>query len=143
MEDRRKGGNHPRATTEEEDQSIVHICETNPHLNAQEIKERLNIQASVKLVRKRLHEAGFHHRIPAIKDILTQRHKEQRFEFAEEYQDKELDFWGRVVFSEEKTFSSAAHGKLHCWRRNGTRSSPQWIRFRPNNFWSLSLPAEK
>ena len=121
LSDKRKGGNHPRATTAEEDQQIVQTSEANPLMNAQQIKEALNIQASVDTVRKRLYHAGIHHRTPGIKDPLTPRHKELRLQFAQEHQDKGMDFWGRVIFSDEKTFSSAAHGRLHCWRRDGTR----------------------
>lgn len=30
------------------------------------------------------------------------------------YTDKELYFWGRVIFTDVKTFSSTSHGRLHC-----------------------------
>ncbi|MPC39076.1 hypothetical protein E2C01_032597 [Portunus trituberculatus] len=80
LEDKRKGGNHPRGTTENEDQSIVQTCETNPHLNAQQIEERLNIQASMDTVR-RLHQAGLHHHTPAMTDHLTQHNDTRIFVF--------------------------------------------------------------
>ena len=30
-------------------------------------------------------------------------------------------YWQNVIFTDEKTFSSAAHGALHCWRLRGAR----------------------
>ncbi|KAK4307347.1 hypothetical protein Pmani_018177 [Petrolisthes manimaculis] len=66
-------------------------------------------------------EMGFRHRTPAIKSKLTERHRELRLQFAQRYVHQDLNFWGRVIFSDEKTFSSTSHGKLHCWRRDNTR----------------------
>ncbi|KAK4327422.1 hypothetical protein Pmani_002087 [Petrolisthes manimaculis] len=65
-------------------------------------------------------EMGFRHRTPAIKPKLTERHRELRLQFAQRYVHQDLNFWGRVIFSDEKTFSSTSRGKLHCWRRDNT-----------------------
>ena len=43
-----------------------------------------------------------------------------RLQFAERYVDEGLDFWERVVFSNEKT-SSTNHGKIQCWRKDNRR----------------------
>ena len=32
----------------------------------------------------------------------------------------DMDYWRNVVFLDEKTFRSDCHGRLHCWRPNGT-----------------------
>lgn len=91
LSDKRKGSIHPRVTNARENQQIVQTTEANPHMNAQQIKEALNIQASVDTMRKRLHHAGIHHRTPAIMDPLTPRHEELRLQFALQYQDKGMD----------------------------------------------------
>lgn len=31
------------------------------------------------------------------------------------------EYWQNVIFCDEKTFRSDQHGRLHCWRRRGTR----------------------
>ena len=119
--DRRRGA-PPRATTAEEDKNIIEIAESNPHLNAVQIQQALQLSASVDTVRERLHSNGIHHRSPAIKDFLTDKHKQSRLQFAQQYLDKDMDFWSRVIYTDEKTFSSSSHGRRHCWRRDGTRS---------------------
>lgn len=75
---------------------------------------------SARTVRRTLHAEGLHHRTPAKKPFLTQRHKEERLRFAREY----LDFdWETTIFSDEKSFKSCQKGRLHLWRKNNTRWS--------------------
>lgn len=111
----------PRSTTRDQDRQILEIAERDHFTNAEIIKEQLHLQVTPQTVRRRLHEEGIHHRTPSIKDKLTEAHKRLRLQFAEQYVDEDLDFWGRVVFSDEKTFSSTNHGRIHCWRKNNTR----------------------
>lgn len=115
-------GRPPRVTTPEVDQRIRQTSEDDPIENhAVRIREMLNLEASVHTVRRRLHEQGRHHRTPAPKQALTEEHCAYRLLFAQAYVEKDLDFWGRVVFTDEKTFCSTSHGRKHCWRRNNTR----------------------
>lgn len=79
---------------------------------------------SVRTVRRALHAEGLHHRKPAKKPFLTQKHKEERLRFAREY----LDFnWDTTIFTDEKTFKSCQKGRLHLWRKDNTRWSEQNI----------------
>lgn len=59
--------------------------------------------------------------MPAKKERLEEQHRQGRLQFAREHVGKDLDFWGRVIFSDEKTFQSTNHGQLHCWRADNTR----------------------
>ena len=92
-----------------------------PLTNAVAIKEELNLEVTAQTVRNRLHKAGIHHRSPAIKQKLEERHRAARLEFARQYVDVGLDFWGRVIFTDEKTFASNTHGQLHCWGSNNSK----------------------
>ena len=74
----RRSGAPPRATTAEEDRNIIEMAEGNPHFNAIQIQQALQLCASVNTVRERLHANGIHHRSPAIKDFLTDKHKQSR-----------------------------------------------------------------
>ncbi|KAG7163345.1 putative Transposase-containing protein 4 [Homarus americanus] len=76
---------------------------------------------SAQTVRSRLHEAGIQHRVLAIKERLTEQHLTRRLQFAQQYVGEDLEFWSRVVFTDEKTFASPNHGKTHLWRPNRTR----------------------
>ena len=118
----RPRGRPPRVTTPEVDQRIRQASEDNPiNNNAVRIGELLHLDVSAHTVRRRLHQQDRHHRTPAIKQALTEEHRANRLLFAQAYVDKDLDFWSRVIFTDEKTFCSTAHGRKHCWRRNNTR----------------------
>lgn len=115
----RPGG--PRKTTPAEDDAIARAAREQPLTNAEVIREDLGLEVSSMTVRRRLHGAGIHHRTPAKKELLTERHKAGRLQFAQRHAAMGMDFWGRVVFTDEKCFSSTSHGKQHCWRTNKTR----------------------
>ena len=117
----------PRKTTLEDDGANVEEAVNNPHINAVDIKAQLHLDVSDETIRKRLHENGIHHRIPALKGVLGDIHKRNRLDFARRYVDEGMDFWSRVIFSDEKTFASNTHGRLHCWRRDNERYDPHNI----------------
>lgn len=111
----------PRKTSAADDQRIMDEVRRNPHTNAVKIRDVLHLGVSSDTVRRRLHESGVHHRTPALKGKLEERHRLARLEFAQRYAQEGLDFWARVIFSDEKTFVSNTHSRLHCWRPNNTR----------------------
>ncbi|XP_068200628.1 uncharacterized protein [Palaemon carinicauda] len=123
VDSHRPGG--PKSTTPEQDRAIIQEVESNHFTNAEIIRETVRNQhqlnaSTTTTVRRRLHAEGIHHRTPAKNDKLTAEHKRRRLEFAQEFVNEDLDLWSRVIFSDEKTFSSSNHGKIHCWR-NDTR----------------------
>lgn len=100
---------------------ILEEIARNPHSNSVAVRDSLQLNVSATTVRRRLHAAGIHHRIAATKEKLLERHRMERLRFAQQYVQEGLDFWGSVIFSDEKTFFSTSHGQLHCWRHNNTR----------------------
>ncbi|KAL7646945.1 UNVERIFIED_CONTAM: hypothetical protein RMT77_002202 [Armadillidium vulgare] len=124
--DRPKPGG-PRKTTLNEDQQIIQETIRNPFTNSRAIKRALELEACDRTIRRRLHENGIHHRTPAVKQKLTEAHKTERLRFAREYINNDMNFWSKVIFTDEKTFSSTDHGPLHCWRVNNTRYEQQHI----------------
>lgn len=108
-----------------DDAQIVDDISGHNFTNAVATRERLRLDVSLTTVRRRLHKAGIHHRVPAVKGKLTAQHREWRLRFAEQYVGEDLNFWARVLFSDKKTFNSTNHGQLHCWRHNNTRYDPK------------------
>lgn len=108
-------------TTPDEDAAIQRAVEDDPFTNAVRIREQLQLNVSAETVRRRLHRSGKHHRVPAVKECLTNQHRAARLAFARQHVEKDLEFWSRVVFTDEKTFCSTNHGKIHLWRSNNTR----------------------
>lgn len=101
--------------------NIIAAAEADHHTNAVAIRDSLQLEVSARTVRRRLHEAGIHHRTPALKERLTEQHRAGRLAFAQLYSEQDEDFWRRAIFTDEKSFSSTSHGRQHCWRRNNTR----------------------
>ncbi|KAG8239022.1 hypothetical protein J437_LFUL017356 [Ladona fulva] len=56
--------------------------------------------------------AGFEARHAAVKEILTDAHKQAQLVLAQKHVDKSIDFWKTVIFSDEKTFSLCPMGQL-------------------------------
>ncbi|KAL7634885.1 UNVERIFIED_CONTAM: hypothetical protein RMT77_015262 [Armadillidium vulgare] len=120
LRDRSRSGG-PRCTTSNEDSKIIENAGRDPFTNAREIQRQLQMNCSDETIRRRLHEAGIHHRVSAVKHKLTDEHKAARLAFANQYIQKDMNYWSRVIFTDEKTFSSTNHAPLHCWRHNNAR----------------------
>ena len=108
-------------TSQAKDALIVATARATPLTNAVAIRDHLHLEVSARTIRRRLHEEGLHHRTPAKKERLTDEHRARRLAFAQLHADKDMEFWGRAIFTDEKSFNSNCHGKLHCWRPDNTR----------------------
>lgn len=113
--DRARSG-RPRLINQAQVREMVNAYEGDGFIPTRTFADRFEI--STQTVRRVLHGEGIHHRKPARKPLLTQRHKDERLRFAREY----LDFdWDLAVFSDEKSFRSCQTGRLHLWRNNNAR----------------------
>jgi transposase len=108
----------PKKTTLQQDQQLIEDVRYRRFVNTSTYAAQLNVSSHT--IRRRLHDAGLHHRVPAKKPLLTDRHKTMRFNFAQRYLD--YDFNG-VLFLDEKVFTSATDGRLSLWRVNHSRYS--------------------
>lgn len=103
-------------------QTLVRAYEENGFIPTRHYARLFN--TSVRTVRRALHSEGLHYRRHAVKPLLTETHKRARLEFATNY----IDFdWSGVIFTDEKTFKSSEHGRLHLWRRDNTRYSSDHV----------------
>lgn len=114
-------GPPPRATTEDEDHYIVAAAVDDPFLSAREIREHLGLDASDATIRRRLRSAGLISGMAAQKPLLTESNKEARLRFATEHASWTADDWGRVVFSDESTFTTRQDQRVRVWRVRGAR----------------------
>lgn len=77
----------------------------NSFTKAVAIQEERHLEVSARTVQRSLHEQGIYLRTPAIKHLLTDQHKTSRLLFAQQHVGKDMNFWGRVIFTDEKTFN--------------------------------------
>lgn len=80
-------------------------------------------ELSKQSVERRLNSVGIYSHIAAVKDILTEEHRAARLHFALEYVNYPIEFWRWVLFTDEKCWSSAAHGQIRVHRMANERYS--------------------
>lgn len=125
LADRPRSG-RPRATTSVDDRLIVRQCKINPKIVVREIKDQLQeagTSVSETTIRRRLHDANLRGHIARKKPLLTSIHKKRRLEFARKYSDKPIEFWKRVVFSDESKFELFGNRRRQTvWRTSNDNS---------------------
>lgn len=113
----------PRVTSIRDDRLMVQLCKRNPRLVVREIKEQLEETgrtASQTTIRRRLHDAKLTGHVARRKPLLTKVHKKRRLEFAKKYQNQPLEFWKKVIFSDESKFEIFGNRRRQTvWRSKG------------------------
>lgn len=125
LKSRHRGGLHLRKTTAEEDGDIRRTATQNPFITATQIREQLNLEVSDSTVRQRLRDSGLNARKPASKPALDPAHAEARLEYCQENLHRD---WSRVIFSDEKTFSTSTDVRTYVWRPPGSRYDMDYVR---------------
>ncbi|KAL3189757.1 hypothetical protein MRX96_020787 [Rhipicephalus microplus] len=116
-----------RVTTEQEDAWIVAAAAVKPGLSAQQIKNTLDLRASVTTVKRRLREAGLKSRIAAQKPLLRAQNKEKRLQFSRQHAQRSTEEWKQVVFTDECTFTTSCDQQARIWRPDNTRYQPKFL----------------
>lgn len=96
--------------------------EENPFLNAGIVGREFGVCNNT--IRKVWKENGIHHGIAAKKPKLTDAHKEARMGYALENLTRD---WSNVIFSDEKTYQTDRHQKLHVYRPKNSRFNENYI----------------
>ncbi|KAG7165739.1 putative Transposable element Tc1 transposase-like 53, partial [Homarus americanus] len=115
----------PRLTTRDEDAAIKAAIQNNPFSNPVAIREAFLLDVCAQTVRSCLHEADIQHRVPAIKERLTDQHRTGRLQFAQQYVGEDPEFWsnttGRTytVRGGQKWACDAERVRLHIPARYG------------------------
>lgn len=116
----RAGRGRNRATTDRDDSRIVREIKKNPCLTARSIRENLQLNVSNKTIERRLREANFHSRLARKRPFINKRNKIKRLKFAKMYVDMPIDFWKKVVWSDESKFELFNRKtRLRVWRKSG------------------------
>lgn len=105
-------------------QLVCDYSDAHPLTNAVAVREALHMDVSPLTARRRLHKHGSHYRIPMCKEKLNEGHRQGGLQFTQQYVGW---IFGRVIFSDEKTFYSTTHNRLMCWRRNNFHYTPDHV----------------
>ncbi|KAG8239152.1 hypothetical protein J437_LFUL018036 [Ladona fulva] len=120
----------PRSTTADQDDRLLEFVRENPFCSSNEARMECNFPVTRRTARRRICAAGLQSRRAAIKEVLTESHRAACLAFAQTYLRKE-DFWRKVIFSDEKTFSSTSSRPVRVYRPPNTRFDRRCIYDRP------------
>ena len=82
-----------------------------------EIQTELNITVSESTIRLQAHEIDLYDRVARKKPLVTKANRGKRVRYARKYQEKPLDFWNSVLWSDESKFNLfGSDGKIMVWR---------------------------
>lgn len=111
-------------STEAQDEALATLAANNPFNHSTWLTATSNFPGCTRTARRRLREVGLIARRAAIKEVLTDAHRVDRMAFAAAHLDHD---WARVVFSDEKVFSSANEGPQIVYRPNNSRYDPDYV----------------
>ena len=127
------------ATTSKQDQRIVSLAEEETFITARDIANNLNRKQVViteRTVQRQLNEAGAKYNRPMSKPLLTERHRENRLQWA---QDHENTNWDQVIFSNETTIRMNSM-KGMVWNLPGKKKVVRGVKHPIKvNVWGLLL----
>ena len=118
---RKKGSGRPRKISAGEIKKIEKAIEKNPMLSSKEIKTKLNLQISLRSIRRiLLEDLELKSYVAAKKPLLTKRMKQNRIKFARKYLRWTPQMWRKCVYTDESSFeTSIGCGYRRVRRKHG------------------------
>lgn len=120
------GSGRPKISNAEHDALLCNVLRRNPFESAVTATNISNFPGTVRTARRRLQESGLRNYSAARAPFLTQIHKEARIGFSLEFMVNGMDFWNRVIFSDEKTFQSYYDGRMRVYRPQNMRHNEKY-----------------
>lgn len=124
---RRPGTGTARSSTQADDEQLVQFLEEHPFASSITAKEETNFPASLRTARKRIRAGGLFNYVAAQKPRLSEENKIRRIQFANDFLNRDNDFWENVVFSDEKIFQSSYNGQLKVYRPRGHKFEERYL----------------
>ena len=122
--DRQEGSGRPRITTERTDRHILIIAKSNRFMHANEIRNavgctRLSDNTIIRRI-KESGEFGFYRTVK--KCYVSETNRLKRKAFAKKYINMPVEFWRRVVFTDESPFTFRNHNRRMVIRTKEERN---------------------
>ena len=115
------GRGRKRKTTKCIDQGIQRKVKVGRQKSApsvgQKIVQELGVIISNRTVRRHLHEIRFYELVASRIPYVNKANRIKRLNYAEMYENKDMDFWTRVLWSDESKFNwFGTDGRVMVWR---------------------------
>lgn len=118
----------PPALTQEDRERLEEAVIEDRYLSCSELKDLLGFDVSLATINRELNDLGYNAYKTIKKPFLSESNMNQRFEFAEEHEDWELEDWSQVIFSDESSFSVLnSDGRSFVWRKEDEIDLPENI----------------
>lgn len=122
----------PKKLSNREIKEIAKDVKKNPTSSAVKIAEKISQTnektVSASTVRRALHSCGLHGRVPRKKPNISEVNRKKRLEFAKLHQNKTIDFWNNILFTDESKFEIfGTMRKSKIWRTKNTELQSQNI----------------
>jgi transposase len=114
--ERKPGSGRKRKTTERENTDILIAAKRQRKITTSEIKIQLKLSISERTIRNRLNENGFYSYFTVKKPFISEKNRKARLKFARDHKDKPVEFWRKVLWSDESPFVLRFQGKERVWR---------------------------
>jgi transposase len=111
LRNRRKSG-RPKKIDQRTERSIVHMALQDPLISSRKMAQFINIERTPKKrisdrsIRAVLQKKGLKSLVRPSKIVISEKNMEERLGFAKILQKMKIDFWERIVFSDECLFES-------------------------------------
>lgn len=107
-----------RKTDVRTDRLIVREAQRKPDVTAREIKELLNIPLDVSNIRRRLRQGQLYSAVAKKRPFISDVNRKKRLLFAKKYYRKPIDFWKRVLWTDESKFEiMSSKRRKKVWKR--------------------------
>lgn len=114
------GRGRMRSTTWRDDANIIRMVKKDPKTTVRNLRESLHLTISDRTVRRRLREANLHSHFARKRPFINNRNKKKRLEFAKKYANQPMEFWKRVLWTDESKFELfGCKRRLRVWRKTG------------------------
>lgn len=120
----------PKVLTARESRLIEKSVRKNPFISSVELSNDLascsGICVTPRTIRNYLHKLGYKGRSARKKPYISETNRAKRLQFAYEYINKPLEFWKKVIFTDESKFCLfGSDGNKSVWRKNKMALDPK------------------
>lgn len=132
IEDNARSG-RPKKLTEHDERVIIRTIKRDPRISAPKlvsvVAESLAIDVSESTIRRVIYREGMHGRIARKKPFVSEVNRIRRISFAKDHLSHGIEFWKRVIFSDESKFNIfGSDGRVNVWRKPNTELQKEHLR---------------
>lgn len=131
VENKARSG-RPKILSNRDERQILSEVAKNPRISARTLA--IHIESSsgkivcAETVRKVLRKSNYHGRVARKKPFISEANRAKRVQYANSFKDKPLEFWRKVLFTDESKFNVfGSDGRQIVWRKPRTELLKQHL----------------